>query len=137
MTKTQTKSKWYVVDLTDRVLGRAASKIALILRGKNKASFVPYKGGDDFVIILNAGKVKMTGNKKEDKIYFRHTGYPGGIKEANAAFLLRTKPQEVIKLAIQGMLPKTALGKKLIRKVKIYKDANHPHGAQMPQELKV
>ena len=121
MTKTQTKSKWYVVDLTDRVLGRAASQIALILRGKNKASFVPYKGGDDFVVVLNAAKVKLTGNKKEDKIYFRHTGYPGGIKETNAALLLRTKPEEVIKLAIQGMLPKTALGKRLIKKVKIYK----------------
>ena len=137
MTKTQTKSKWYVVDLTDRVLGRAASQIALILRGKNKDSFVRYKGGDDFVVVLNAAKVKLTGNKKEDKIYFRHTGYPGGIKETNAALLLRTKPEEVIKLAIQGMLPKTALGKRLIKKVKIYKDANHPHAAQMPCELKV
>jgi len=128
---------WFIVDLEDVVLGRAASEIARILRGKHKPIYTPSVDTGDFVVVLNADKVKMTGNKLADKKYYHHTGYPGGIREITAEKLLAKKPEMVIQAAVKGMLPKNKLGSKMFKKLKVYAGGDHPHAAQQPKELKI
>lgn len=135
--KGEIKPQWHLVDLNDVALGRAATRIANTLRGKNKPQFTPHVDTGDFVVAVNASKVKLTGNKKEDKEYFRHSGYPGGIKSVTAGRLLTTKPDRVIRQAVKGMLPKNILGRHLLRKLKVYAGNDHPHAAQKPVELKI
>ena len=129
------KRSWYVVDLEDKILGRAATEIARVLRGKHKAIFTPSVDTGDFVIVLNAGKVRLTGNKLADKIYHRHTGYPGGIRSISAEKLLEKTPEDLIKKAVRGMLPKNKLGRQMFKKLKVYAGSEHPHTAQQPREL--
>lgn len=129
--------KWYVADAEDAVLGRLSAKIAAILRGKHKAIYTPHADAGDFVIVVNAEKVRMTGNKLSQKTYERYSGYPGGLRVVNARTLLATKPEEVIKLSVRGMLPKNALGRKMLKKLKVYKGSEHPHKAQMPEPLEI
>lgn len=126
---------WFVVDINDQVLGRVASQIATILRGKHKAIYSPSVDTGDFVVVINADKVKLTGNKSADKMYYRHSGYPGGIKSITAEKLLEKRPEDLIKKAVKGMLPKNTLGRQLIKKLKIYSGADHPHAAQQPKTL--
>lgn len=129
------KRAWYVVDLEDKVLGRAATEIARVLRGKHKPIYTPSVDTGDFVIVVNADKVKLTGNKLADKKYYRHSGYPGGIRSANAGELLEKKPEMLIQAAVKGMLPKNRLGRKMFTKLKVYAGGEHPHNAQQPKEL--
>jgi large subunit ribosomal protein L13 len=129
--------KWYLADADNAVLGRLSAKIAAILRGKHKAIYTPHADTGDFVIVVNAEKVKMTGNKLEQKTYERYSGYPGGLRVVNARTLLSSKPEEVIKLSVKGMLPKNALGRKMLKKLKVYKGNEHPHKAQMPEKLDI
>ncbi len=128
---------WYVVDAKGKVLGRLATKISMVLRGKNKPIFAPHMDTGDFIIVINADKVKLTGKKLKDKKYYRHSGYPGGLKETTAEKLLKEKPQEVIARAVTGMLPKNRLGRKMIKKLKIYAGPEHPHAAQNPKTLTI
>jgi large subunit ribosomal protein L13 len=128
---------WYVVDAKGKVLGRLATAISVVLRGKNKATFTPHMDTGDFVIVVNAGKVKLTGNKLMDKKYYSHTGYPGGLKETTAGKLLNEKPERVLISAVRGMLPKNRLGRQLIKKLKIYPGPEHPHSAQNPKILNI
>ena len=127
--------EWYVADLKDQVLGRAATRIATVLRGKHKASYTPNVDCGDFVIVVNASSVKLTGRKMEDKIYRHHTLYPGGLVEIPAQKLLATHPDRAIRRAVWGMLPKGPLGRRLIKKLKIYSGAEHEHAAQQPRPL--
>jgi large subunit ribosomal protein L13 len=129
--------KWWVVDLEDVVLGRAATKIASVLRGKHKATFTPHMDDGDSVIVINASKVKLTGAKWDDKIYYRHTNYSGGIKSATAREMNERNPEEMIRLAVKGMLPRGPLGRAQLGNLKIYAGAEHPHAAQAPQALSV
>ncbi len=129
------KRSWYVVDLEGKILGRAATEIARVLRGKHKAIFTPSVDTGDFVIVLNAGKVRLTGNKLADKFYHRHTGYPGGIRSISAEKLLEKTPEDLIKKAVRGMLPKNKLGRQMFKKLKVYAGSEHPHTAQQPREL--
>ncbi|MFO7766363.1 MAG: 50S ribosomal protein L13 [Pelovirga sp.] len=128
---------WYVVDLENVVLGRAATEIARILRGKHKPIYSPSVDTGDFVIVVNADKIQLTGNKLEDKKYYHHTGYPGGIREINAEKLLAKKPEMLVQAAVKGMLPKNRLGRKMITKMKVYAGSEHPHMAQQPKELTI
>ncbi len=130
------KRAWFVVDLEDVVLGRAATEIARVLRGKHKAIYTPSVDTGDFVVVLNADKVKLTGNKPADKKYYHYTGFQGGIREINAEKLLAKKPEMLIQTAVKGMLPKNKLGRKMYRKLKVYAGGEHPHAAQKPKELK-
>ena len=127
---------WFVVDLEDVVLGRAATEIARVLRGKHKAIYTPSVDTGDFVVVVNADKIKLTGNKLADKKYYHHTGYPGGIREISAGKLLDKKPEMLVQAAVKGMLPKNKLGRKMFRKLKVYAGGEHPHAAQQPKELK-
>lgn len=127
--------KWFVVDATDQVLGRLASRIASIIRGKNKAIFTPNADTGDFVVVVNAEKVKLTGKREELKKYIRHSGYPGGQKVTSLDEMLAKKPEFVIENAVKGMLPKNRLGKKLIKKLKVYTGDSHPHSAQQPEQI--
>ena len=127
--------QWYVVDAQGKILGRMASEIAKILRGKNKPIFTPNVDAGDFVIVVNARGIKLTGKKLEHKIYYRHTEYPGGIRERTAAKMLAEKPEDLIRLAVKGMLPKNRLSRKLFTKLKVYAGPEHPHEAQKPQPL--
>ncbi|MGA2315780.1 MAG: 50S ribosomal protein L13 [Thermodesulfobacteriota bacterium] len=129
--------KWYLVNAEGKVLGRLATELAKILKGKNKPTYTPHVDTGDFVIVVNAGKVTLTGKKMKDKIYYHHTGYPGGIKEMNAEKLLAKKPTEMIRMAVKGMLPKNSLGRQMLRKLKIYAGPNHPHEAQEPISLEI
>ena len=129
--------KWYVVDAKDQVLGRLAAKVATVIRGKNKPQFTPNMDTGDFVIILNADKIKMTGKRELQKTYFRHSGYPGGAKELSFAQMIEKHPERVIEFAVKGMLPKNRLGRKLIKKLKVYTGEEHPHSAQKPESLSV
>lgn len=129
------KRSWYVVDLEDKILGRAATEIARVLRGKHKAIYTPSVDTGDFVIVLNADKVRLTGNKLADKFYHRHTGYPGGLRSISAEKLLEKTPEDLIKKAVRGMLPKNKLGRQMFRKLKVYAGSEHPHAAQQPREL--
>ena len=126
---------WYVVDASDRILGRLASRIALRLRGKHKAEYTPHVDTGDYIIVTNAEKIKVTGRKFKDKIYYRHTNYPGGIKSESFEKLQSRKPQRIIELAVKGMLPKNSLGKQMLKKLKIYAGNEHPHSAQQPKQL--
>ena len=125
--------KWYLVDAKDKVLGRLATEIAKVLRGKNKAIFTPNTDTGDFVIVVNAEKVRVTGKRESLKRYVRHSGYPGGQKETSFQEMMAKKPEFVINSAVKGMLPKNRLGRKLIKKLKVYKGENHPHQAQQPE----
>jgi len=129
--------QWYLVNAEGKVLGRLASQLAKILRGKNKPIYTPHVDTGDFVVVVNAEKVVLTGKKMEDKIYYHHSGYPGGLKERSAEKLLAKKPTEMIRLAVKGMLPKNSLGRQMIRKLKIYAGPNHPHEAQKPVPLQI
>jgi large subunit ribosomal protein L13 len=129
--------RWYVVDAQGKILGRLATEIANVLRGKNKPIFTPNQDAGDFVIVINARGIKLTGTKLEKKIYFRHSEYPGGIRERTAAEMLEEKPEELVKLAVKGMLPKNRLSRKLVTKLKIYAGPEHPHVAQKPEPLVV
>ena len=127
--------QWYIVDAQGKILGRMASEIAKVLRGKNKPIFTPNADTGDFVIVVNAKGVKLSGHKLDDKVYYRHSEYPGGIRSQTAAKLLETKPEDLVHLAVKGMLPKSRLGRKLATKLKVYSGAEHPHEAQKPQPL--
>jgi len=131
------EKKWYVVDAENKVLGRLASEIASRLRGKHKPTFSPFMDNGDFIIVTNAEKVQLTGNKLDDKKYYRHTSYMGGIKEASAKELLAKHPTDLIAIAVKGMLPKNKLGRAQLKKLKVYAGANHPHSAQQPEVLDI
>ncbi len=126
---------WYIVDATDKVLGRLASEIAHRLRGKHKAEYTPHVDTGDYIVVTNAEKIKVTGNKHEDKMYYRHTGFPGGIKSINFAKLQLDHPIRIIEKAVKGMLPKNPLGRAMYRKLKVYAGQEHPHVAQQPKVL--
>ncbi|MCF8032144.1 MAG: 50S ribosomal protein L13 [Desulfarculaceae bacterium] len=126
---------WYVVDATDQVLGRLASEVARRLRGKHKAIFTPHVDTGDFIVVVNAEKVALTGRKMEQKMYHRHSGYPGGITSINARRMLDTHPERVLIAAVKGMLPKNRLGRQMLKKLKVYVGPEHPHQAQQPQTL--
>ncbi len=130
--KGEVERKWYLVDASGKVLGRLASQIAIKLRGKDKPIFTPHVDTGDFVIVINAEKVRLTGKKWENKFYYRHSGYMGGLKKISAKELLKKKPEELIRHAVRGMLPKNRLGRKLLKKLKVYAGPNHPHEAQKP-----
>jgi len=127
--------KWYVVDAEGKTLGRLASQVAAILRGKNKPTFTPHVDCGDFVIIVNAEKIHLTGKKLSDKIYTRFSGYPGGLKQITAGQMLEKRPTRVLELAIKGMLPHNRLGRQMFRKLKVYAGPEHPHAAQQPEKL--
>lgn len=129
-------AKWWIVDATGVPAGRLASKVATIIRGKHKPTFTPHVNGGDFVVVVNADKVVLTGSKKANKMYRHHTGYIGGLKEVTAGKMLATKPEEVIESAVKGMLPEGILGHRMLKKLKVYTGSEHPHAAQMPQPLK-
>ena len=128
----EVERKWYIIDATDKTLGRLASEAASILRGKHKAEFTPHVDTGDFVIVINAEKIHLTGKKLQNKKYYRHSLYPGGLKVATAQDLLNSKPERVLESAIHGMLPKTRLGNSLKTKLKVYAGSEHPHQAQQP-----
>jgi large subunit ribosomal protein L13 len=128
---------WVLIDAEDEILGRLSSKVAFILRGKDKVNFTPHVDTGDNVIIINAEKIKLTGNKVAEKEYVRHTGYPGGQRFATPKLLLTTKPTEIVRMAVSGMLPKNKLGDALRRNVYIYAGAEHPHAAQQPKVIKL
>ena len=127
------KRQWLLIDATDKTLGRLATEVAMILRGKNKPEFTPHMDTGDYVIIVNAEKVAVTGNKRKDKTYFHHTGYIGGIKSISFDKLIATHPERVIEKAVKGMLPKGPMGRVMYKKLKVYAGENHPHTAQQPQ----
>ncbi len=131
------EKKWYLVNAEDKVLGRLATEIALRLRGKHKPTFSTFIDNGDFIVVTNAEKIKLTGNKWEDKKYYRHTGYIGGIKESNAKELMEKHPTEMIYKAVKGMLPKNSLGRAQLKKLKVYAGTEHPHSAQQPIELDI
>ena len=127
--------QWYVVDLEGLVLGRAASRIAAVLRGKHKATYTPNVDTGDFVVVVNADKVRLTGDKMKDKLYRYHTEYPGGLRETPAEKLLASHPERLIQTAVKGMLPKNPLGRKMLKKLKVYAGGEHEHAAQMPRPM--
>lgn len=129
--------EWYVVDATDKRLGRLASEIAMILRGKKKAEYTPHLDTGDFVVVINAEKVAVTGKKRTQKIYHRHSGRPGGMKTETFAKLQQRLPERILEHAVKGMLPKNSLGKRLFTKLKVYAGPTHPHEAQQPKELNI
>ncbi len=134
-TKDDIKQKWYLVDANDKVLGRLATRIASILRGKNKPIYTQFIDTGDYVVVVNADSVAVTGKKLDDKIYYHHTQYPGGIKEIALKDLLKKRPEDVIKKAVWGMLPKGSLGRKMYKKLKVYAGEAHPHQAQQPEKI--
>ena len=129
--------KWYLVDAKDRVLGRLATQIAMRLRGKHKPIFTPHADTGDFIVVINANKVALTGRKWDKKIYYRHTGYTGGLKEITAKKLLEKKPEDILRFAVRGMLPKNSLGRRQMKKLKIYSGSEHPHEAQQLEKLEI
>jgi len=129
--------EWYVIDATDKVLGRVASEVARRLRGKHKPEFTPHVDTGDFIIVINAGKLKVTGNKTTDKKYYRHSGYPGGIYETTFGKMQERFPGRALEKAVKGMLPKGPLGYAMIKKLKVYAEATHPHSAQQPKALEI
>ncbi len=133
----EVRREWFVVDATGKTLGRLATEIARRLRGKHKAEFTPHVDTGDYIVVLNAGKVSVTGNKLEDKVYYRHSGYPGGLKSIVLKDLLATKPERAIEIAVKGMLPKNPLGRAMFRKLKVYSGAEHKHTAQTPKVLEI
>jgi large subunit ribosomal protein L13 len=133
----QESKKWYVVDANEMILGRMASQIAHILRGKNKPIYSPHQDAGDFIVVVNAEKVRITGKKMQTKNYFRHSGYPGGERVTPISLMLKRHPERVVEYAVKNMLPKNALGRKMFKKLKVYAGPEHPHKAQMPEELKL
>jgi len=133
--KEEVTRDWFLVDGENQVLGRIATRIADILRGKNKPIFTPSVDTGDFIIVVNAEKIALTGNKLADKMYYSHSGYPGGIKSINAGKLLEKKPEEIIRKAVKGMLPKNKLARHMLNKLKVYSGPEHPHKAQQPKAL--
>jgi large subunit ribosomal protein L13 len=133
----QVQQGWYVVDAQDKVLGRLAVQIATRLRGKHKPEYTPHIDTGDFIVVVNVAKLRVTGRKDERKVYYRHTGYPGGLKETNFKKLQAKKPTRVLQLAVKGMLPKGPLGYAMLRKLKVYAGATHPHSAQQPKALEI
>lgn len=129
--------KWVLVDAENQTLGRLASKIALRLRGKHRPEYTPHVDGGDFVVVINASKIRLSGNKLSSKFYYRHSGYMGGIKSTSAEALLEKHPERLITFAVEGMLPKGPLGKAMAKKLKVYADGNHPHTAQNPERLQL
>lgn len=129
--------RWYLVDAENQVLGRLASRIASRLRGKHKAVYTPHADTGDFIVVINAEKITITGSKAGKKVYYRHTGHIGGLKEITAEKLLAKKPGEVLRLAVRGMLPKNSLGRRQLKKLKIYAGSEHPHEAQKPERLEI
>ena len=129
--------RWYLVDASDKVVGRMATQIAIRLRGKHKPIFTPHADTGDFVVVVNAEKVVFTGKKWDEKTYYRHTGYMGGLKEITAKKLLEKKPEEILRLAVKRMLPKNSLGRRQLKKLKIYAGANHPHEAQQLENWEI
>jgi len=127
--------RWYVVDAQGQVVGRVATKVADLLRGKGKRTFTPHVDCGDFVVVVNAAGLRFTGKKMSDKVYYRHTGWPGGIRSEGAAELLGARPERVLRSAVVGMLPKNRLGRRLATKLKIYRGADHPHAAQQPTQI--
>ena len=129
--------QWRLVDASDCVLGRLASRVATVLRGKDKPEYTPHVDVGDFVVVVNADKVRVTGNKREDKMYHRHSGYPGGIKSMNFRSLQERVPERIIELAVKGMLPRNPLGRQMARKLKVYAGPAHPHHAQQPEPMEI
>jgi len=129
--------KWYVVDAENKVLGRLATQIAVRLRGKHKPLYTPHADTGDFIVVVNAKKVTMTGSKLDRKMYYRHSGYVGGLKQISARKLLEKKPEEIIRYAVRRMLPKNSLGRRQLKKLKIYAGPEHPHQAQKPEKLEI
>ncbi|WP_128896405.1 50S ribosomal protein L13 [Longirhabdus pacifica] len=133
----EVERKWYVVDAAGKTLGRLASEVAAIIRGKHKPQFTPHVDGGDFVIVLNASQIELTGKKLTDKKYYRHSQHPGGLKVTTAGDMLEKKPERMIELAVHGMLPKTRLGSRMKLRVKVYAGSEHPHEAQKPEVLEL
>ena len=129
--------KWYIVDATDKTLGRISTQIAKYLRGKHKPEYTPHVDTGDFIVVINAEKVAVTGNKLTDKVYYHHTGHPGGIKSSTLEQMLEKHPTRVIEKAVKGMLPKNSLGRKMYGKLKVYAGAEHPHAAQQPELIEL
>lgn len=129
--------KWYIVDARGKTLGRLASQVAALLRGKHKPTYTPHVDSGDYVIVINAKDVRLTGKKMDQKIYYRHSRYPGGLKTRTAAQMLETKPERMVELAVWGMLPHNRLGRRQIRKLKVYAGSEHPHAAQKPEPIAV
>lgn len=128
---------WYVVDAAGKTLGRLATEIARRLRGKHKPEYTPHIDTGDFIVVVNAGQVKVTGNKAKDKVYYSHSGYPGGIKEITFEKLIAKNPERALEIAVKGMLPKNPLGRAMYRKLKVYAGSEHPHTSQQPQTLNI
>ncbi len=128
---------WHVIDATDVVLGRLATQVATLLRGKHKATFAPHVDGGDFVIVINADKIALTGNKREQKLAYRHSGYPGGLRAVPYSELLAKKPERAVEKAVRGMLPKTSLSRAQLTKLKVYAGPEHPHAAQQPKPFEI
>jgi len=133
----EVNKRWFLVDAKDRVLGRLATQIAMRLRGKHKAIFTPHADTGDFVVVVNAGKVVLTGKKWDNKYYYRYSGYIGGLKQISAKKLREKKPEDLLRFAVKGMLPKNSLGRRQLRKLKIYAGTDHPHQAQQPEKLEI
>lgn len=133
----EVRRDWFVVDASDKVLGRLAVEIARRLRGKHKPEYTPHVDTGDYIVVINAEQVRVTGAKSSDKMYYHHSGFPGGIKSINFEKLIARAPERVIETAVKGMLPKNPLGRDMYRKLKVYAGASHPHTAQQPQELKI
>jgi len=131
------KRSWHVVDANGKTLGRLASAVASVLKGKTKPIYTTHVDTGDFVIVVNADKIHLTGKKLDNKMYYSHSGFPGGLKTVTAGKLMKTNPEEVIKMAVEGMLPRTRLGKQMLTKLKVYAGDQHPHAAQQPAEMKV
>jgi len=131
--KDEYEKKWWLIDAEGKVLGRLATEVAVLLRGKRNPAFVEFMDSGDFVVVINAEKIKLSGKKLEQKKYYSHSGYPGGIREKNVKDLLEKKPEEVIRKAVWGMIPKNKLGRAVYKKLKVYSGPNHPHEAQNPQ----
>jgi len=131
------KRDWYIVDAKGKVLGRLASEIARRLRGKHKPEYTPHMDTGDYIVVINAKEVSITGNKAKDKLYYRHSEYPGGIKVTNFERLIEKKPEHIIEKAVKGMLPKGPLGRSMFRKLRVYPDAEHNHAAQQPKALEI
>ena len=133
----EVKRDWYLVDVADLVLGRVSTVIASLLTGKNKPSYAPHVDTGDFVVVVNAGKVRLTGRKEEQKIYYRHSGKPGSLKQETAAQLRQRRPTRILEKAVRGMMPKNRMGRHQLKKLKIYAGTEHPHSAQQPQAFEV
>ena len=131
------EKNWWVADADSQILGRLASKVAQVIRGKHKVNYVPHMDNGDCVVIINAEKIMVSGKKEENKTYFRHTGYAGGVKTTSLSHMRRTYPERIIENAVKGMLPHNRLGRRMLRHLKVYAGPNHPHSAQLPKELEI